>query len=561
MSNLLQLPDSLSVDSRLLISPSKKCQIKLGASQCTQQRQTSSSLSNNNLTFNVVLSNQATTVIDSYAYVEIGCSVTVGCIGLTGTTVKDYVDDNFALRANPLASICTQVVAQINNQTVSVETQKFYNAFAWNQNFVDSEAINQSIVPILPDGSQEYHDLNGSLRNPLLSYEGGSTQYFEPRGSLNKTFDTITNTASAWTFNFLLTSPIPHPLFEYNPTKIREGYANINLLNLQLLMNGNLSRMFSLDAINCPLVNNITVNFTSATLIMTWLTVPTTQHLPDRTLRSFSNITVKETTTAPFLPGSTAQVTAQNQNFNQIPSAIYVWVADPQPLNLVDGYKYTDSYFGISNVVGLFNNNSGLLSNYSQRELYNICSADEGSKMSYVQFSEMVGSILCLDPVKLFGLGPLQTTGQIGQFNFSLQITCTNLSTRTITPNIYIAAVLDNVLEIYRDGTALVYQGYITENDVQKALSLPAHPTNFEQSNIYGGSIGDFFGKIFGFVKPILNALKGTKAISTGLSMVPHPVAQGLSSVADIFGYANPAMGGKKTSKAEMQRYYRSLIQ
>jgi len=555
-NELLRIGQTLAVDSRLTVSSIKEAQIRRGAANYTIQRQTASTLSNGQIIWNVVLSNPARTIIDSYMYGEYAVTVTVSASGLTGTTVQAYVNDNFAPRQYPIASVTQVSNVQINNQSVSMQPYQVIHPLSWAQ-FYQNQALVQSLVPIMPDQAPVYNLLTGSQKNPLNTYVDGGQHYSEPRGSFLSLFQTVSNSASAWVFNWTIREPIINSMLCYDPSdNSREGLAYVNLLNITLNFTSNLSRMFSLDAIECPLITGITVNINSANLVMNWLTAPVSMQLPPRVLRSFDTIIANQTNSNQAVaPG--AQVTLQSQtfSFNQIPRKIWIYVGD-QNLDTPTGFTKSDFWFSIQSISVLFNNRSSLLANLSTGDLYNNFQSAEGSKMSFVQSQEWVGAVLELDPALHFGLLDTESPSVMGIFNFQIQVVTTNISpTATITPNIWVTVANDTVLDTSAESVSTLIQGWIRPEDVVATNGLPPVSSDFSESTIWGGNsvfdkIGDFF--------------KSSKLISSGLgAILPFPFGPLAKFGLEKLGVGrNPRRrGGARTNRAQMMRAYDSLYQ
>jgi hypothetical protein len=552
-SELLQLEDTLAVDSRLLVGSEKKIQIRRGSSNFTVNRQTASSLSNNQIIWNVVLNSPQSTVIDPYMYAEVFASATITATGGTAT-VQQYLTDLFSLRQYPLASVTATSTVTINNQQVSCNPNQFIHALSWNQPAYTDQAMVQSLTPIYPDKMQVYSDAAGSNISPLLGYYSGGEHYSDSRGIFNSDFTTVTGTTGTWQFNFVIREPIINPLLDYNPQKQREALAFVNNFNVQLQFTSNLARIFSFDAVNAPNITSIAVNITSANLVMNWLTVPVSQILPPIALRSFVTLVSQSTVGISVSPGQQVTLSSQSYSFNQIPKKLWVFVCDSQyDIAGVAAPGKTDTFFSIQNLNILFNNRQSLLGNMTASDLYNNCQADSGSRMSFMEAQHFVGSVLELDPVKLFGLQDDQSSGLIGQFNFSAQIMCTNISSNTITPNVWIVQGYDSILQTDQASISNLIQGFITQEAVIRANSLPAKPTLYVEHDIYGGGFLDTLKNIFNKVKDFA---KENKLISKGLKLLPpNPYTTTASKVAEELGY-----GGRYTPRRQIERRYESLV-
>lgn len=546
MSQLIQLPDRLSVDPRLTIGSQKQVEIRKGAARATTQRTTASSVSNSQLVFNVQLNSANNTIVDPYCYLEIPIIVTITG-GTAGTTVQQYVDNNFALRQYPLASVMSSCQVQINNQSVSSNPSQFIHQLSQFQDFLSGkgEAALQSIVPIMPDQSPAYNDLLGSAASPLNGYAAGRLHYSSSRGEFNSDFITVTGTTGTWQFTTTIREPIFNPLLEYDPAKKREGIPYVNLMNIQCNFLSYLSGMFSLNAAACPLATITSVNINSATLVQTWLTVPLTMSMPDLALRSFNSIVCNQTNQTAFSASEQRTIQSQSYSVNQIPKKIWLYVCESQTSkDTATGYTKADFCFSIESVSILWNNNANLMANMSAADLYNSCMASEGSAMTYVQSRKFTGAVLCLDPAKLFGLQDDQAPGLIGNFQFQVQVQCTNISGGSVTPVMFVDWALDTLMTIDKSGTTNLVQGFLKPEDVLNANKLPAHAASFAESDIYGGS---FWDKVKEYASKALGFVRDNKLISKGLAALPQTAAY--APVAAQLGFGN---GGRRTSRKEM---------
>src|ERR1700722_8029071 len=557
-NQLLQLPDALSADSRLLVASDKKVRIRRGASEYTPNRQTSSSISASQAVWNLVLTSSSQTIIDPYMYAQLTFTVTVSMTGLTGTdTVQNHLQNNFSLRQYPLASITQVSTIAINNQSISCQPALFVHPLAWSQDYISNQACFQSATPIMPDQASSYNQASGSLKNALATYFGGSDHYSEPRGSHNGLFVTSVNNLTTWTFSVTLQEPIINSFLQYDPSTADEGLAYVNKFDLTLNFVSNLSRMFSADSVNAAGITSIAVTPTSAILIQNWLTSPVNMLLPPRTLRSYNTLIVNQTIQPQVNPGAQAVMPSQNYSFNQIPTKIWLFVNDSQT-DISTGFFKADYCFSIQAVSILFNNRTNLLANYTPLDLYNNCSASEGARFTFVQSQLYTGSVLEIDPAKLFGLSDVQAPGMLGTFNFSCIITATNISPSPVIPNLNIVQSLDTVFETGADGQSRVIQGWLKAEDVIRSNSLPAKPSIFSPSDIYGGGV---FDDIKNFFSGIGDFIKRNKVVSSVLGAIPHPAFQVLGQAAKQLGIGRKRIGygGAYAPYGSMAGYYNAL--
>jgi hypothetical protein len=552
-NQLLGIEDVLQVDSRLLIGSNKRVLIRKGAASFTRQSQTSSSLSNGQILWQVNLNSEKSTIIDSYMYQQLNCSVTINATGLTGT-VQNYLANNFALRQFPIASVTSTNTVQINNQQISCNPRDFVHQISWSQpDFIDKSIV-QSICPIFPDQTQQYNDAIGSLISPLNNYTQGSSLQCFPRGVFNNLFTTTTGTTGTWQFNMTLTEPIFNPILTYSPDTMREGFAYVTQFNLSEQFSSNLSRMFSLNTVACPNITSISVNITGATLIQDWLTIPSSMILPEMTLRSFNTIISQPTLGIPIAPGVQFTIQSQSFSFNQIPKNLWVY-CNNSATDVSTGYGLTDTMCSIQQISVLFNNRQSLLSNMSSVDLYNNCMADCGSRITYVQSQSFVGSVLQLDIPKLFGLNEWETDGMLGTYNFSIQVIATNISNSTFSPNVWVIQSLDSIMTTTNASISNIIQGYITKDDVIRANTLSPSPSLFQERTIYGGGFIDTLKDIG---SKILGVLRDGKVLSTVSGLIPHPAAQAVSVISRNLGLG--VEGGRVSNRREARRNLKGYI-
>ncbi len=167
-------------------------------------------------------------------------------------------------------------------------------------------------------------------------------------------------------------------------------------------------------------------------------------------------------------------------------------------------------------------------------DLFLACVSEEGSSMSAIQNLYTVGSVLSIDPAKLFQLEADQAPGLLTQNLLQVTLQIQNISpTVTTAANINIVLSNDTIASTDANSQTTVQQGFITNTDVMNANSLPAQPSLFANHDIYGGKFLDKLG----------NFAKKSKLISTGLNAIgtffPEvaPISSAASRYAKSKGY------------------------
>src|ERR1700722_9666610 len=117
--------------------------------------------------------------------------------------------------------------------------------------------------------------------------------------------------------------------------------------------------------------------------------------------------------------------------------------------------------------------------------------------MTYIQSQYFVGSVLIIDPAAHLGLLDTEAPGMLGIFNFQIQVNCTNLTSRTITPSLWVTTALDTILMTTSSNVTTLIQGFITAQDVINSQMLPKIPAPFLEKNIYGAGVIDDIRNFF----------------------------------------------------------------
>ena len=169
--------------------------------------------------------------------------------------------------------------------------------------------------------------------------------------------------------------------------------------------------------------------------------------------------------------------------------------------------------FPISGMNITFNNVSGLLTSYTQEDLYQM-SRRNGSMQTWSEFRGVVknksgteyagiGSIIVIDPVRDLGLSDFLLSGSLGQFSFQATVTFSNITGHTFGPGTT-AATADNFeaieiaticnyggILINDKGSSSTMSGLLTKQAVLEAKAGNNPTINYEELNeMVGGNFG-----------------------------------------------------------------------
>lgn len=263
-----------------------------GASQTTYQRFPSTSSSNSSIIFNVqVPSENVVLGRDILINTPLQASFTLVYDPAAGSTVAGLVvaqyGQNFSLQAFPLNSLFSTATCQINNTTVSINTQDVMPSILRMNDSRELYRYN-STTPSLPDQAYfNYSDAQFSNNNPLSTYNNSSYDLDQiPRGSFPAVITLghfgVTNNAPAgglpsgstiylndspisagaetiggfaytfaleyWTVNFqtIITEPLfLSPWIWGNPEFNSQGLLGINNMSFTLTVDATAKRLFS----------------------------------------------------------------------------------------------------------------------------------------------------------------------------------------------------------------------------------------------------------------------------------------------------------------------------
>ncbi|KKL04255.1 hypothetical protein LCGC14_2617890, partial [marine sediment metagenome] len=293
-----------------------------------------------------------------------------------------------APRAFPLHSIMESLLLKLNNSSVSVVPREIQKAFIWS-NTRRNRLLedNWSLTPTMPDQSQDYSELIGSIRNPLNSYIDSVDGAIPPRGAF-RVDGPIVNTGTDATLQYTFTEALQiSPLVWERDHEL--GFPHIRDITLEIVWSSNKSLMWSHDAtspgtsLNTPLVTlgspSILVKFIEPPLT---IPIPEIVSLPLFNITNFKND--KNITLGVFGSGTDiTTIISNNIELQSVPSLITVFV---KRRDSDDAFTKTSTFLSITNVSISWDSRSGILSSASQEQLYDM-SRKNGLNMSWSNFS------------------------------------------------------------------------------------------------------------------------------------------------------------------------------
>jgi hypothetical protein len=210
-------------------------------------------------------------------------------------------------------------------------------------------------------------------------------------------------------------------------------------------------------------------------------------------------------------------------SMRQIPEKLFI-ILRPQCKSMRPNHS-NNIAFPISKMNITFNNVSGLLSNYTMRDLY-VMSRRNGSQQTWEEFSGKVrngpssdaddiaslGSLVVIDPVRDLGLSDFLSSGSLGQFSFQCTIQYNNIhnhsnadtaSVSTTGFNECELAILANYggILIIDKGSSSVMSGLLTKQSVLEAKLSGKSIVDYEEiQQLTGGNFGKMSTSMLGSV-------------------------------------------------------------
>ena len=414
-----------------------------GPSQSNYQNFTATSQSASSIVWNVQIPSE-NIVIDRHLLMQSTVTLTLTLSSSTISGMNGVANTNEAcvfdygltdsLQAFPFNSLCTTQQMSINNATVSQNTKDILPMLL---RMYDRRKLNRynSMCPSLPDSFYaNYSNGVGCLNNVLGGYNSQSLdEDFTPRGAFPVTIKNVFHTyfdsdgdvsyddtlvmqenTTYNTWSIVLQFTTTEPFICLSPwtntnSNNQAGLVGINNLSCNLNIDSTCSRVFSTslsyisgialgataEAMSTPTGSGTSYStgtaisaFQNSQLLFNFLSLQPEQYKKISSKNcvpylDYPRYLSSQQTTTSITAGSTATLTSQSLQINQIPDLLLICVRKP-----MSSQTYTDAsaFLTINSISLSFNNTSGILSTANQQQLYNI-SYQNGSSQTFYEFS------------------------------------------------------------------------------------------------------------------------------------------------------------------------------
>jgi hypothetical protein len=502
----------------------KNHMVVLGGLRYTEQVHTADSYSQNQALFNFQPPSYDT-IVDRN--IKIRCKLNIVATG------GDFqIGTNDGPRQFPIAAITDVLDLAINGEHVSTSLGDYIHALLCYDNN-SQDRLKWSESSAMPDQYQVLSDWTtfGSNRNPLADYGENSNE--QTRGGF---VPYVVNAGNNVTYEFtepLFISPMLNGLTE------DEGLSNVNQLAITFRWKSDLSLVWSHSSAGNP-ITSLAVTFVEPpSLLVTYITRDVLQQIPPVITYPYHKPQeyIKTVNGGLAVPaGSTNQrVISDSIKLNQVPRKMFLFLRRSRQTS---NFLTADSFATITNVTLNWDNQSGLLSNAQQQDLYKI-SRRNGLNLTWNQWKTYRGSVFCCEFGTDIGLQDGLAPGTQGQFTFYVQVDFENNSSQNIIYEFYTILILEGLYMVSpNQGRATL--GNLVPQDILNSKSSPEFNFNDAQSHLAGG----------GFLSKMKNIIhKTAKGISKGVSVANKivPYAQGIPGVSSAMPYLSMLDKGSKS--------------
>lgn len=442
----------------------------------------------------------------------------------------------------PLSQLCTNMSAQINNTNVSCQLQRILDPLLRS---VDREMFQQwnKTTPTQLDFYGDYEQalpqkaLGGvagtdvptagtsskALQVPFIPTHNSPFSTYETanlnndltsRGSF-KINSVVGNTVGdgAAVKTVIVTVDVTEPIF-LSPFLFGENVDSPGLSGLTQInftMNMDASGVRSWRYVNSPNMGakTLTVSYvqTECYIEAKYYTPKVSDLTPATIVTPLQTFVLNQLpASAPLAVGAGTSLTSNSIQLNSYPDKVFIYIDDAAKYTVATGAgiatnasggAISDSYATITGINITLNNRSGVLSSYTQQQLYK-SSVLSGSKQSWAEFSGLqasynaanapdgtpptyistCGSVLCLSfgqeipiPEAYYSPGSLSTA------QFQVTVDFKNNTQAAIQPQLNLIFMYSGILSTSNGASSQYVNGVLTKENVLNAAAVP-HPIN-----------------------------------------------------------------------------------
>jgi hypothetical protein len=419
------------------------------------------------------------------------------------------------------------LTVQINGESISDNIGDKLHALLCYGNTPEMRNRTWSTTTSQPDQFQRYSDweIHGNARNPMTGY--GTNPVETSRGGFP--YIELSPTERVYEFTEVL---VLSPFYNGLNTQ-EEGFVNVNQININYRLKSNLSKIWSHD-VNGNNIPGVSVEFYQGKkpeLLVTYITPDINQQRPAmQTLPYYKGLDyIKAPVT--FAVGETNTIISDTIKLGQIPRRMYIFARRSRATS---GLDKPNSFLAIKNMNILYNNESGLMSNASQQDLYEI-SRRNGVNMSYAQWSKYRGSVMCVEFGSQIGLPPNLAAGVRTDSNIQITTRFENVSGESFEAELYVIMMMEGTFQIAPNVGRATLGNLTMENALNAQVSNELDYSHYE--NLAGGG---FFSSLKSFVNKV------ARGVQTGANLaeeIAGPLGRAIPSLQPALSMAGQIGG------------------
>jgi hypothetical protein len=427
------------------------------------------------------------------------------------TTSLSINDNNAQMTLDTMVNPLSR--CNLNNYDTSIQQSQAPSALDEYQNYNDAYSGGyQFPATAISGGLISASALGGApICDPLTSYGGTLGKYSAPRGAWPIQ---IVSRSPQWgvggavgnrtqgqpfleTIRFIVLEPLWISPLDSVYTDANGCLIGLNNFNININLDFSKTRCWSHNALNsnASTLTSLTMRiYSNPELHVNYLTLP--DSIPQPLVATFP-FYLPQTYQTPakdrLVYNQTTLTSTQTITLQSIPSRILLWATIDK--NLWD-YTTSDTFAQIMSVQILYDNQSAILSQASSEDLY-MESVQNGLQMSWIQWSQTVGSILIVDVTKNLPLTNLEEAPGLcctKQIQVIMTIRDINTAhTAQAYPNgvpftIWMATISSGVMSIENGSTSL-QSAILSRTGIMEAVTNPRRVLNEVSVTPYGGAM------------------------------------------------------------------------
>jgi len=287
------------------------------------------------------------------------------------------------------------------------------------------------------------------------------------------------------------------------------GLVGITQLNFTMSMDASAKRALRWYLSNTAgsTKSVVSVQYTNPYMELYYYTPPPTMLVPSTCVTPLQNFVnyILPSTGGNLAANATSTLTSNSFQLNSIPDKVVIWIDDFDKYG-ANGNQVPDHYATINAVNITFNNQTGILSNFSQKQLYDF-SRKSGSQQTWDEFSGLVnvggnsvagnvvfnrgtcGSVLYLSFGDCISISEVYNSpGSLTTTQFQVKVDFTNNLLNQIQPQLNVMFLYSGILSTTNGNSASYLNGVLTRNDVLNATSAP-HMSQRELTRYVGAGV------------------------------------------------------------------------